>query len=582
MGIDKPIEIAEDIYWVGHKIENDPFQCHVYLIKNKDESILIDPGSRITYEHTREKIKKLVDLNDIKYFICHHQDPDIVGCMYDILDEIDSKDKYIVTHWRAWALLKHYNWNIQLYEVEKNGWRLKAGDRKLNFIFTPYMHFPGAFCTFDKKNKILFSSDIFGGFTDDFELFSKDVESCFKSIKPFHEHYIPSNVILNYGLDRIQQYSPINLIAPQHGSIIKKEHIKPVIENLRKLKCGLFGDYVDTREIITLSELNTAMNEIINIIAYDENFFKVIDAIMTILGKFYSIDYIRAYVADDDEENIIVMDSEEKHIRLIEDKTKTRNMLNASYYLKNGGVFYNSSSLHTMFNIKESSYTFPIKDKKDKYHGVCFIAFNYNNINDLTSYLEVMSKFEIPVSMAVLNQKHLFNLENKNKKLYEETIKDPLTGLFNRRYLQLISEQEFARAARFKHNLSLIMLDIDDFKNVNDRYGHYAGDNVLRNIASIIKQNIRSIDIPIRYGGEEFLIILPSTNKESAYMIAERIRQAVNKMKVHFDKNEIGCTISGGVSSTEDIPKNVNYMICLCDERLYKAKQNGKNKIVAE
>ncbi len=582
MAIDKPIELAEDTYWVGHKIENDPFQCHVYLIKNKDESILIDPGSRITYEHIRKKITQLVDLNDIKYFICHHQDPDIVGCMYDILDEIDSKDKYIVTHWRAWALLKHYNWDIQLYEVEKNGWKLKAGDKKLNFIFTPYMHFPGAFCTFDKKTKILFSSDIFGGFTDDFELFSKDVESCLKSIKPFHEHYMPSNVILNYGLDKIEQHSPINLIAPQHGSIIKKEHIKPIIENLRKLKCGLFGDYVDTREIITLSELNTALNEIINIIAYDENFFKVIDTIMTILGKFYSIEYIRAYVADDDEENVIVMDSEEKHIRLIEDKTKTRNMLNASYYLKNGGVFYNSSSLHNMFNIRESSYAFPIKDKKDKYHGVCFIAFNYNNINDLTSYLEVMSKFEIPVSMAVLNQKHLFNLEYKNKKLYEETIKDPLTGLFNRRYLQLISEQEFARAVRFKHNLSLIMLDIDDFKNVNDTYGHSAGDDVLRNIAKIIKQSIRSIDIPIRYGGEEFLIILPSTNKESAYMIAERIRQAVNKMKVHFDENEIGCTISGGISSTEDIPTNMNYMVCLCDERLYKAKQAGKNKIAAE
>ncbi len=582
MDINEPIEIAEDVYWVGHKIEHDPFQCHVYLIKNQQESILIDPGSRITYQETRRKIKKLIDLNDIKYFICHHQDPDIVGCMYDLLSEIDAQEKYIVTHWRAWALLKHYNWNINLYEVEKNNWKLKAEDRKLHFIFTPYLHFPGAFCTYDKKTKVLFSSDIFGGFTDEFELFSKDVASCFKNIKPFHEHYMPSNIVLNHGLDRIEQYHPIELIAPQHGSIIKKEHIKPIILNLRKLKCGLFGDYVDTKDIIALSELNATLNEIINIVAYDENFFKVIDSIVKALGKFYFIEYIRAYIADNNEQNIIVMDSEEKSVQIINDKTKTRNMLNASCYLKNGGIFYKSSSLHSMFDIKDPSYLFPVKDKNGKYHGVCFIAFNYNNIHNITSYLEVMSKFEMPISMAALKQKHLFNLENQNKMLYEESIKDPLTGLFNRRHMQLFAEQEFNRAIRFHYPLSLIMLDIDNFKRINDTFGHHAGDNVLRKISQIIKQHIRSIDIPIRYGGEEFLLILPNTDKSNAVKIAERIRQSIENINLDFEGNTVHCTISGGVASTEDVNKNINYITCLSDKRLYKAKQSGKNKIVSD
>jgi diguanylate cyclase (GGDEF)-like protein len=233
-----------------------------------------------------------------------------------------------------------------------------------------------------------------------------------------------------------------------------------------------------------------------------------------------------------------------------------------------------------MFGIKEPSYIFPIKDKKDKYHGVCFIAFNYNNVKDMASYLEVMSKFEIPISMAALKQKHLFQLENKNKKLSEESIKDPLTGLFNRRHMQLFAEQEFQRALRFKHSLSLVMLDIDDFKKINDTFGHYAGDAILRNIAEIIKQSIRSIDTPIRYGGEEFLLILPNTNKENAYKTAERIRKAVENMNIDFEGNKIKCTISGGVSSISDKPKSINYMVCMSDDRLYKAKQAGKNQIV--
>ncbi len=582
MRLDNPVEIAEDIYWVGNKIANDPFQCHVYLIKNGKESVLIDPGSRITYQETRRKIAKLVELNDIKYFICHHQDPDIVGCMYDILDEIDSRNKYLVTHWRAWALLKHYNWNISLYEVEENGWTLIAGDRKLRFIFTPYMHFPGAFCTYDKKTHVLFSSDIFGGFTDELELFSKDAEDYFKKMKPFHEHYMPSNVILNHGLNRIEQCYPIELIATQHGSIIKKEHIKPIIANLRKLKCGLFGDYVDTKEIIALSELNSALNDIINIVAYDENFFDIIHKIITALNKFYSIEYIRAYVADDDEENILVMDSEEKSIKIIDDKIKTRNMLNACCYLKNGGVFYNSNSLHSMFNIKDKSYTFPIKDKQDKYHGVCFIVFNYSNVNNLSSYLEVMSKFEIPISMAVLKQKHLFSLENQNKKLYEESIKDQLTGLYNRKYMNMFACQELSRSKRFNQTLSVMMIDIDHFKKINDTFSHQAGDVVLQKIAATIRNIIRSTDMPIRYGGEEFVLLLPDTTKDNAYKAAEKIRKAVENTTVNFGENKIKCTISIGVASTEDSANSIEHLILIADNRMYKAKESGRNTIVVE
>ncbi len=580
MNIKEPIEIAKDVYWVGHNIPDDPFQCHVYLIKNGKDSVLIDPGSKLTYKETRRKIKQLMDINDIKYFICHHQDPDIVGCMQDIFYEVGTKDKYIITHWRIWALLKHYDWNVPLYEIEENACKLKIGEKTLQFISTPYLHSPGAFCTFDEQTQTLFSSDLFGGFTKEFELFAKSANDYFEKMKPFHEHYMPSSAILNHGLDRIEEVEPINLIAPQHGSIIKKEFIKPVIEQLRKLKCGLFSDFRYTRDVEKLSRLKSALDEVLEIIAYQENFFGVANKIIDSINHFYNIDYINAFVVNDKNDKIISINSAKHSISTIEGKKKVENMLNASYYLKNGGIFYKQSTLHQMFNIDEPSYVFPIKDKNHKHYGVCFIAFNTANVS-IPKDLEVMTKFEIPISMAVLNERQMFCLEKESQKFYEESIKDQLTGLFNRRYMEMFKELEFKRVKRFNQILSVIMLDIDDFKIVNDAYSHQAGNIVLKEIAKAIKNSIRATDIPIRFGGEEFLLFLPNTDTEGALKVAEKIRTSIENLKTEFADNIITLTISGGIASTMEKANSIDELIEFVDKRLYKAKKSGKNRIVS-
>jgi len=582
MDVNEPIEIAEDIYWVGYDIPNDPFQCHAYLINNKDESVLIDPGSKLTYEVTRKKILKITELKNIKYFICHHQDPDIVACMQDIFDEIGTENRYVVTHWRAWALLKHYNWNVKLYEVEEHMWKLKLESRLLRFIFTPYMHFSGAFCTYDTKTKVLFSSDIFGGFTDKFELYAKSADYYFEKMKPFHEHYMPSSAIVNHGLDNIEQYKPINLIAPQHGSIIKKEYIDRIMSQLRQLKCGLFEDFNNTNNVRRISDLNSVLDEIIRIISYNESFFKVIDRIITSLNKFYNIDYIKVYLADDSKKEIIVMDSQSSTVSVINDDLKAKNMINIANYLKEGAIFYQDSSFHLMFDIKDICYIFPVKDIQGEVQGVCCIALDNNNVN-IKEDLEIMKKFEILISMAALKERDIFLLENQNRELYSESIKDALTGLFNRKYMNMFLHKELERSKRFNEHLSAVMFDIDHFKNVNDTYGHLAGDIVLKKIAQTMKNAVRSIDIPIRYGGEEFLLILPNTGKRNAYIVAEKIRKNIEDAEVKYESHTIKYTISAGVSSSEDgAEKNMNQLILLADQRLYKAKESGRNRVVSD
>jgi len=162
---------------------------------------------------------------------------------------------------------------------------------------------------------------------------------------------------------------------------------------------------------------------------------------------------------------------------------------------------------------------------------------------------------------------------------------DELTGLFNRKYLHERLEAELSRAKRYKHSISCLLIDIDFFKVVNDMYGYDWGDILLKNITEIIKKHVRKEDVLTRYGDEEFLVLLPNTDEEHAYMFAERLRRDIEKFKF-FPENEEEAhpiTVSGGVSSypfLENVDENANTLIRYSEHALYNAKKRGKNKIV--
>ncbi len=220
MDFTKAIEIANNIYWIGSYIEDDPFQCHAYLIENGNESILIDPGSMLEFESIIAKIRLVTDLQNIKYIILHHQDPDLCASVPAIEKLINRDDLYIVTHSRMTVLIKHYLIRSNFYVIDQQDLKLVTDNGfALQFITTPYCHSPGAFVTYEAKNKILFSSDIFGGFEESWEFYAS--EDYFKQARDFHASYMPSKDIFNYSLNKIEQLD-INLITPQHGSIIKK------------------------------------------------------------------------------------------------------------------------------------------------------------------------------------------------------------------------------------------------------------------------------------------------------------------------------------------------------------------------
>ncbi len=246
--------LAPNIYWVGMHLKNDPFQCHPYLIKNGDESILIDPGSMIEFSETVRKIKSIIDIRAIKYIILHHQDPDLAAAVPEIEKLINRDDLQIVTHSRMSLLIKHYLVTSSYYEIDKNENRLVTSSGfKLDFLTTPYCHSPGAFVSYDPDSKILFSGDIFGGIDNSWDFYAN--ETYFEKAKRFHEEYMPSRDIFNYALSKIEKLD-IDLIAPQHGSMIEKKYISKLIKDMKSLECGLYIEERYNRELIdTIEEL---------------------------------------------------------------------------------------------------------------------------------------------------------------------------------------------------------------------------------------------------------------------------------------------------------------------------------------
>lgn len=191
---------------------------------------------------------------------------------------------------------------------------------------------------------------------------------------------------------------------------------------------------------------------------------------------------------------------------------------------------------------------------------------------------ELLARIKVQLKIKALQDE----LKTSNEKLKQLSTIDPLTQIYNRRHFMATMAVEFERSERYDTPLSFVMLDIDHFKNLNDTYGHQAGDEVLRGIGALLKQKLRTGDMPGRYGGEEFSALLPQTEIDGAAEFAERFRASVEAALFSSQGTEIRITASLGVASCPD--KNVACeadLIRLADEALYMAKESGRNKVVA-
>ncbi|MDP8265201.1 MAG: GGDEF domain-containing protein [Candidatus Aceula lacicola] len=174
-----------------------------------------------------------------------------------------------------------------------------------------------------------------------------------------------------------------------------------------------------------------------------------------------------------------------------------------------------------------------------------------------------------------------FGLALQRVKLYQEVeqiaITDSLTGVHTRRYLMERFEEENKRALIRKTKLSFLMIDVDYFKMFNDQHGHLVGDQVLRSVGLLIQENIREIDFAGRYGGEEFCVVLPDTDTEGGFFVAERIRKAIEEAEIQAYDAKVRVTVSAGISCFPADGKSVSELIDKSDLALYRSKKRGRN-----
>ena len=205
------------------------------------------------------------------------------------------------------------------------------------------------------------------------------------------------------------------------------------------------------------------------------------------------------------------------------------------------------------------------------------------NIGNISLYTTKSQAFDKESENIIRLLATDFSMVFKLMLLYDETrhlsITDGLTKLYNSRYFKEMFEMEFERAKRFKKNLSMIILDIDHFKSINDTYGHLQGDSVLKEVGYILKQSVRKVDFVARYGGEEFAVLAIDTDIDNTCILAEKIRKQIEFHRFKAEKNPLKVTVSLGIASISEDVSNYLDLIKRADDSLYKAKEGGRNRV---
>ncbi len=220
-------------------------------------------------------------------------------------------------------------------------------------------------------------------------------------------------------------------------------------------------------------------------------------------------------------------------------------------------------------------YFFPLFGDVDQFVG-CLTVFRKQEKTFKNSELTILEKICYQLGKGIdkiLTYEHTREL----------SITDELTQIFNRRYFNQRFEREMERAIRYNRPLTVIMADIDHFKNLNDTYGHFYGDEVLKTVASILDKNLRRADILARFGGEEFVILLPEIDKSHGHTVAEKLRHAIESYPFHkgSPKNKNRITLSLGLAAYPEDALNGKQLLERADRALYLAKSGGRNRVVA-
>jgi diguanylate cyclase (GGDEF)-like protein len=554
INISEAVEIAPRVWWVSTLLVGDKFQCHVYLIEQGDQSVLIDPGSALTAEEVIRKVDSVIGLENVRWLVCSHQDPDIIGALPALVARGLHPEAAIVTHWRDEDMIRDSGTPLTYWRIEEHDWRLALEDRTLQFVRTPYLHFADAFVTFDEMSGTLFSSDLFGGFTDDRSLFATSV-AYFDSIRAFHEHYMPSREILAHALEQLREL-PIRRIAPQHGQVIPEDLVAPIMDLLEKLECGIYLLAREDPGLAFLLAANRAIHDVVDALVREEQFSAVTAQLAELAQQSLGAQYLELWAATG--ETLLQFEQGDGFAGHRADPPADVQ-----------GVLRGEPAPDSARLIL--ALTSPASNQID---GAVVLGFRERpNLGKpaIAVVGQIAGLVEVGLEREVLRR----SADLERAAWHERAIHDTLTGLYNRVLLSDSARRMFALDDRNETaQVAALMIDIDLFKRVNDTYGHPTGDRVLQHVAQAITQSVRPSDLVFRFGGEEFLVLLPDVDHTTALTAAERIRSRI----AHPAKECPDVTVSVGVARRH-AGEDHEALVARADLALYQAKSNGRDRI---
>lgn len=566
----KAVEIADGVWWVGHHLPGDPFQCHAYLIAHGDQSVLLDPGGPLILDRVLEKVTQVVAFDDVRWFVCHHQDPDITAGLPRLDAMVTRSDAAIVAHWRSHALIRHYDLRLPFHLVDEHDWRLDLGGRLLRFVFTPYLHFPGAYTTFDEQTGTLFSSDLFGGFTEHWRLVAEDL-SYFEEIRPFHEHYMPSREILAAGMRSLERL-PIRLIAPQHGELIPEPLVHPLIERLKNLDCGLYLMVHEDTDIRRLSEVHRLLHDAVQQIIVSKDFREVVTSLLALIRSVFPASALEFYARDGVEVIRLAPDNRYRGVPSAM-PSEWLPLLD----LERPG---DATELPIIRSVDERAVAMPLyAPVSGRAEGVVVMHLD-DEVHFDEATVSALSEVSTPLEVAVERELLLRSVEVRRQELYDLAMHDTLTGLHNRLYLNGAAERLFALHDRGDvAGIAVTLFDLDHFKAVNDRYGHASGDTVLMRFGNVLREISRTGDIVARIGGEEFVAMQVVAAHEDGCVFAQRVRSSLRAVRFGGEMASLHLSASAGVVARAP-GEGLEHVVARADAALYEAKQAGRDRVV--
>ena len=382
----------------------------------------------------------------------------------------------------------------------------------------------------------------------------------------------------------------MRIIAPQHGAIIPERLASFMIEKLRDLDCGIYLFARENTDMMRLSRLNQTLREITQTMLLYRDFRDIAERLFRVVQRnlpAQRIDY-HALLQDgtiltlsDETRFSGLLGSAPPELERLLGKTRAqwieahRNDPALADHRMHADAFCSreqGGEVHTLI--------LPLFSPQEERMEAAALLHLGAGVVITPEVEQVILQIAMPLQVALEREVIYRTIEAERKKAYQGSIRDPLTGLFNRLYMLDTLERHCNIHDRDETSpLAAVMIDLDHFKAVNDQYGHGAGDEVLRQMAHLLRENVRESDIPVRDGGEEFILFLVGASAFGAADQGERIRVAVEQHGfVVGDGRRLPITASVGVATRERY-ESLDALIRRADRALYRAKEGGRNRV---